>query len=159
MKIVIHAIGHFKESYWISAEKEYLKRLQNYAEVDVVEYDDEAIPAKASPAIEEQIKRKESSKVLAKLKASDYVIALDLNAKEWDSVAFSSQLVKWFQSGGSVIHFVIGGSLGLSEEMKKRANVSWTLSSLTFPHQIARILLEEQLYRAFRIAHNEPYHK
>lgn len=159
MKIVIHAIGHFKESYWISAEKEYLKRLQNYAEVDVVEYDDEAIPAKASPAIEEQIKRKESNKVLAKLKTSDYVIALDLNAKEWDSVAFSSQLAKWFQSGWSVIHFVIGGSLGLSEEMKKRANVRWTLSPLTFPHQIARILLEEQLYRAFRIAHNEPYHK
>ena len=159
MKITIHAIGHFKESYWVSAQAEYLKRLRNYAEVEVIEYDDEPIPQKASESTENKIKEAESKKILAKLSSKDYVIALDLNAKEFDSITLSENLEKWLNLGGSNIHFVIGGSLGLSAEMKKRANVRWTFSPLTFPHQLARIILEEQLYRAFRIIHHEPYHK
>ena len=159
MKIYIHAIGHFKETYWVNAQAEYLKRLKNYADVEVIEYNDEPIPSKATEAIEEKIKNLECDKILSKLSNKDYVIALDLNGKSFDSVQLSGQLEKWFSLGGSTIHFVIGGSLGLSDEMKKRANVRWTFSPLTFPHQLARIILEEQLYRAFRINHNEPYHK
>ena len=159
MKIYIHAIGHFKETYWVNAQAEYLKRLKNYADVEVIEYNDEPIPSKATEAIEEKIKNLECDKILNKLNSKDYVVALDLNGKSFDSVQLSEQLEKWFYLGGSTIHFVIGGSLGLSDEMKKRANVRWTFSPLTFPHQLARIILEEQLYRAFRISHNEPYHK
>lgn len=159
MKIFIHAIGHFKENYWVLAEAEYLKRLRKYSEVEVIEYNDEPIPSKSSPSIDEKIKEVECDKILSKLSNNDYVVCLDLNGKCFDSVSLSLELQKWFSLGGSSIHFVIGGSLGLSEKMKKRANVRWTFSPLTFPHQLARIILEEQLYRAFRIAHNEPYHK
>ncbi len=159
MKIVIHAIGHFKENYWISAQEEYLKRLRKYADVEVIEYNDEPIPNKASASIEEKIKETECDRILNKLSNSDYLVCLDLNGKSFDSVSLSNELEKWFSLGGSAIHFVIGGSLGLSDKMKKRANVRWTFGPLTFPHQLARIILEEQLYRAFRIAHNEPYHK
>ena len=159
MKIFIHAIGHFKEKYWISAQEEYLKRLSKYADVEVIEYNDEPIPNKASEIIEEKIKETECDRILNKLSGSDYLVCLDLNGKTFDSISLSKELEKWFSLGGSSIHFVIGGSLGLSEKMKKRANVRWTFSPLTFPHQLARIILEEQLYRAFRISHNEPYHK
>lgn len=159
MKIYIHAIGHFKETYWVNAQAEYIKRLKNYTDIEVIEYDDDPIPNKATGSIEEKIKNSECAKILSKLTNRDYVVCLDLNGKTFDSVELSNQLEKWFLLGGSNIHFVIGGSLGLSDEMKKRANVRWTFSPLTFPHQLARIILEEQLYRAFRIAHNEPYHK
>ncbi len=159
MKIIIHAIGHFKESYWVNAQREYLKRLKNYADTEVIEYDDEPIPTKASEGIEEKIKNVECDKILNKFNARDFVVALDLKGKSFDSVQLSDQLEKWFSLGGSTVHFVIGGSLGLSDQMKKRANVLWTFSPLTFPHQLARIILEEQLYRAFRISRHEPYHK
>ncbi len=159
MKILIHAIGHFKESYWANAQAEYLKRLRSYAEVEIIEYNDEPIPSKASEALEIKIKDIECDKILNKINGKDYVVALDLNGQSFDSLSLSNQLEKWFSLGNSTINFVIGGSLGLSDKMKKRANVRWTFSPLTFPHQLARIILEEQLYRAFRIAHNEPYHK
>ena len=159
MKIVIHAIGHFKESYWKEAQKEYEKRLKGYASLEIVEYDDVAIPVKATEAVEEEVRSKEGKKILSALKPNDFLVLLDLHGPQLDSVALSQKLEEWFVRGSSTIHFAIGGSLGFSAEMKKRGNAVLTLSELTFPHQIARILLLEQLYRSFRILHHEPYHK
>ena len=107
----------------------------------------------------EEIKNKEGKKMLEKVKPGDFVIALDLNQKEYTSEEFSSQMERWLVAGGSSITFLIGGSLGLSEECKKRANVSVSFGKMTFPHQLARVMLLEQIYRSFKIAHHEPYHK
>ena len=159
MKITLYVIGHLKEAYWKSACEEYIKRLKNYADIKVVEVDDIGYKEGAGLAIETQVKDKEGEKVLEKLKPSDYLCALDLNAKEYDSVEFSEHLEKMFMMGGSHVSFVIGGSLGLSDALKKRANERLSLSKMTFPHQMTRLILLEQLYRAFRIAHHEPYHK
>ena len=159
MKITLYVIGHLKEAYWKSACEEYIKRLKNYADIKVVEVDDIGYKEGAGLAIETQVKDKEGEKVLEKLKPSDYLCALDLNAKEYDSVEFSEHLGKMFMMGGSHVSFVIGGSLGLSDALKKRANERLSFSKMTFPHQMTRLILLEQLYRAFRIAHHEPYHK
>ena len=159
MKITIYAIGHLKEAYWKSACDEYLKRLKNYADVKIVEVDDIGYKEGSSIAIETQVKDKEGERVLEKLKPGDYLCGLDLNCKEYDSLSFSEHLEKMFTMGGSHISFVIGGSLGLSNALKKRANERLSFGKMTFPHQMTRLILLEQLYRAFRIAHHEPYHK
>lgn len=159
MKITILAIGHLKEAYWKAACAEYIKRLSPFAEVSVVEYDDVACPEGASEIEMAAIKEKEGSRVLKSLKPNEYLCALDLNKKEYDSLSFSSHLMGMLERAGSHLYFVIGGSLGLSDSLKKRANESITLSQLTFPHQMTRLILLEQLYRAFKIAHHEPYHK
>jgi 23S rRNA (pseudouridine1915-N3)-methyltransferase len=159
MKITLYVIGHLKEAYWKSACEEYIKRLKNYADIKVVEVDDIGYKEGAGLAIETQVKDKEGEKVLEKLKPSDYLCALDLNAKEYDSVEFASFLDKSFALGGSHLTMAIGGSLGFSEEVKKRANARISFGKLTFPHQLARVMALEQIYRAFRILNNEPYHK
>ncbi len=159
MKITIHAIGHLKETYWKAAEAEYLKRLNPYAQTEVREYDDLPSKQNATPAEETKVKEKECEQILRHLKGSDFVVILDLGHEQLTSEVLSESLTKWFELSGSSIHFVIGGSLGLSAEMKRRANARLCLSKLTFPHQLARIVLLEQLYRSFRIARNEPYHK
>ena len=112
-----------------------------------------------SPKEEAEIKEKEGTRVLQKIKSGDYVIAMDLNQKEFDSISFSSYLENAFVKGRSSLIFLIGGSLGLSDALKARANDSISFGKMTFPHQLSRIMLLEQLYRAFRIAHHEPYHK
>ena len=159
MKVTIYCIGKLKESYWKQAEEEYAKRLKGYVDLEIVELPDFPIPMNASATEEEEIRQKECGRVLMKLKPSDYLIALDLGKKEYDSPSFASVIEKSFVRGGSSIHFVIGGSLGLSKEIKARANESISFSPMTFPHQLARIMLLEQLYRSFRILHHEPYHK
>ena len=159
MKIVIHAIGHLKETHWKAAEAEYLKRLQPYASTEVREYDDFPSSPKASLADETKVKERECEQILRHLKPSDFVVILDLGHEELTSEELSESLMRWFAVSGAAIHFVVGGSLGLSDEMKRRANARLCLSKLTFPHQLARIVLLEQLYRSFRIARNEPYHK
>lgn len=159
MRITIYVIGSLKESYWKEAEKEYLKRLSPYAKTEVLEFPDFPTKEGASSKEEEAVKEKESQKILAKLRPNDYVILLDLHKQEYESEAFSEHLMRSFERGASHLHFVIGGSLGLSESLRKRGNESLALSKLTFPHQMTRIILLEQLYRAFRIAHHEPYHK
>ncbi len=159
MKISVYCVGKLKESYWKDAVQEYKKRIEGYAKIDIFEAPDFPTPEKASPAQEEEIKNKEGKKMLEKIKPGDYVIALDLNQKEYTSEEFSSQMEKWLVSGGSSVSFLIGGSLGLSEECKKRANASVCFGKMTFPHQLARVMLLEQIYRSFKIAHHEPYHK
>lgn len=159
MKIRIFVIGKLKEPYWREAEKEYLKRLNPYAKVEIIELPDLPSKENASPKEEEETKRKEGSQVLSKLKPSDYLIALDLNKEEPSSEELAKSLMKWMQLGGSNISFVIGGSLGLSDELKKRANASISISRLTYTHQMTRVILLEALYRSFKINAGEPYHK
>ena len=159
MKINVCCVGKLKENYWKYAVSEYSKRIEGYAKLEIFEAPDFPTPEKASPAIETEIKNKEGKRMLERVKPGDFVVALDLNQKEYTSEEFSSQMEKWLIEGGSSITFLIGGSLGLSEECKKRANASVCFGKMTFPHQLARVMLLEQIYRSFKIAHHEPYHK
>lgn len=159
MKINIYCVGKLKENYWKEAVNEYKKRIDGYAKLEIIEVPDSPTPEKASLAQEEEIKIKEGKKMLERVKPGDFVIALDLNQKEYTSEEFSLHMEKWLVAGGSSISFLIGGSLGLSEECKKRANASVCFGKMTFPHQLARVMLLEQIYRSFKIARHEPYHK
>ena len=159
MKIRILAVGKLKDNYLVEGCLDYLKRLRKFADVTIEEFPDLPTIESPSEVVKETIREKECEKVLNKIKAKDYVVLLDLGGKELTSLDLSSELSKWFTRGGSEIVFVIGGSLGLSEEMKKRGNAVFTLSKLTFTHGFARLLLLEQIYRAFKIIHHEPYNK
>ena len=127
--------------------------------MDIEEVDDLPSSKDDSPAEMEEVKNKENAKLLSKIKPNDFVVLLDLGKEQPDSVELSSRLEKWMRDGGSSITFVIGGSLGLSAEMRKRGNATLTLSKLTFTHQMTRVILLEQIYRSFKILRNEPYHK
>lgn len=157
MKIRIFAVGKIKDFYKLGVE-EYLKRLQPYVKCEIIEAKDE--PISDSPHESEITKAKEieCSRVLKLLKPNDYVISLDLNQKEYTSEEFASFIDKKIQEH-SVINFVIGGSYGLSKQMKERANTSISLSKFTFLHQMSRLILLEQIYRSYKILSNETYHK
>lgn len=157
MKIRIFAVGKIKDFYKLGVE-EYLKRLQPYVKCEIIEVKDE--PISDSPHESEITKAKEieCSRVLKLLKPNDYVISLDLNQKEYTSEEFASFINKKIQEH-SVINFVIGGSYGLSKQMKERANTSISLSKFTFLHQMSRLILLEQIYRSYKILSNETYHK
>ena len=159
MRIRLLVVGHLKEQYWKEAEGEYLKRLLPYAKVDIEEVDDLPCPKNASVSEMETVKEQENAKILAKLRPNELAVLLDLGHEQHDSVELANDLEKWMKDGGATIAFVIGGSLGLSNAMRKRGNATLTLSKLTFTHQMTRIILLEQIYRAFKILHNEPYHK
>lgn len=159
MKIRIIAIGSLKEAFYTLAANEYSKRIKPYCDLEIIEIADERIVDKASDKEIEIIKNKEGEKVLRKLKDSDYVVALDLHQKTYNSLDFAEHLNTMFIKGQSTITFLIGGSLGLSNSLKQRANEAITFSELTFPHTLMRIILLEQIYRAFKINHNETYHK
>lgn len=159
MKYTILCVGKVREKFFTGAIQEYIKRLSRYGEASIVEVADEKTPDTASEAEEKQIKEIEGKRLLAKVRDSMYVIALDLKGKEYDSVSFSQMLSQKKTHGKSHIAFVIGGSLGLSEEVIKRADERVCFSKMTFPHQLMRVILLEQLYRACRIEMNEPYHK
>lgn len=159
MRYSILCVGKIKESFFAEAVVEYKKRMSRYGKVDIIEVTDEKTPERASVAEEREIKRKEGERLLAKVKASMYIIALDLEGKDYNSVAFAKHLENCMLMGKSHIAFVIGGSLGLSEEVLARADERLCFSKFTFPHQLMRVILLEQLYRANRIIHHEPYHK
>lgn len=159
MKIKIYAIGKIKEQYLKLGIDEYKKRISAYANVEIIEVGDEPVKENPSQAEIEIVKNKECDKVLKLLKPSDYLIALDLTKNQPDSMQFASFLQKSFEKGGSAISFVIGGSYGLSNAIKQRANDTICLSNLTFLHQMTRLILLEQIYRAFKINNNEVYHK
>ena len=159
MNIRVICIGSLKEAYWKDACKEYLTRIKPYANIEMIECPDFPSKDGATVSMEEQVKEKEAERVLKLLKPQDYVISLDLNQKEYESPSFATQMEDWLVKGGSSIAFLIGGSLGLSDSLKKRANASFSFGKMTFPHQLARVMLLEQIYRGFRILHHEPYHK
>jgi 23S rRNA (pseudouridine1915-N3)-methyltransferase len=159
MQYTILCVGKIKERFFSDAIKEYEKRLSRYGKMSILEVADEKTPDGASPAAEEQIRKKEAERLLASIRDNMYVIALDLNGKEYDSVAFSKHLDTLMVGGKSHIAFVIGGSLGLHDSLLDRADESVCFSKMTFPHQLMRVILLEQLYRANRIRNHEPYHK
>ena len=159
MKIKIFAIGKIKEKYLKEGINEYLERIKPYSQIEIVEVNDEPIVDNPHPSEIKKAIDTEGSRVLKLLKPNDYLIGLDLNKKEFSSPEFAEHLNKKFVAGGSNISFVIGGSYGLSDELKQRCNDSISLSKMTFLHQMTRLILLEQIYRAFKINRNETYHK
>ena len=159
MKITCVVVGKIKEKYFTDAIKEYSKRLSRYCKLEIVELADEKTPDGASEAEEVAIREKEGERILKALKDDAYVIALDIEGKMLDSVELSQKIDRLGVSGTSHIAFVIGGSLGLAPAVMKRADYALSFSRMTFPHQLMRVVLLEQLYRSYRILKNEPYHK
>ena len=159
MKITCVVVGKIKEKYFTDAIKEYSKRLGRYCKLEIVELADEKTPDGASEAEEQAIREKEGERILKTLKDDAYVIALAIEGKMLDSVELSRKIESLGISGTSHIAFVIGGSLGLAPAVMKRADFAFCFSRMTFPHQLMRVVLLEQLYRSYRIMKNEPYHK
>ncbi|HEY4565998.1 23S rRNA (pseudouridine(1915)-N(3))-methyltransferase RlmH [Planococcaceae bacterium Storch 2/2-2] len=159
MNITIASVGKVKEKYLKLGIAEFEKRLRPYAKVSIVEVADEKAPEQLSPVEMERVKEKEAERLLAKIGATEHVIALDLGGQMMTSEQLAERLDSLATYGKSKVTFVIGGSLGLHERMLQRADESLSFSKMTFPHQLMKLILLEQVYRAFRINHNEPYHK
>ena len=158
LNIRIICVGKFKEKYWEAASAEYMKRLGAYCNVSVIEVKEEKLPAHASRADEENVIIKEGKSILDKIAAGDYVIALDIVGKELSSEDLAAKIAETSFTS-STMDFVIGGSLGLSKDVKSRAALRLSFGRSTLPHQLARIVLLEQIYRAFKINAGETYHK
>ncbi len=159
MKITILCVGKIKERYFTDAITEYTKRLSRYATVQIIEVPDEKTPDGASAAEEQQILQVEGERLLKHMQGDAYRVVLAIDGTMVDSVELSQRMEKITVSGVSHIQFIIGGSLGLSKEVQKKADWKLSFSKMTFPHQLMRVILLEQIYRAFRIRNNEPYHK
>lgn len=159
MKITVIAVGKIKEKFYTDAITEYSKRLSRYCRLEVIQVADEKTPDGASEAQERQIKEKEGSRILAQIKDGAYVIALAVQGTMLSSEQLASKLNKLGVDGQSQIVLIIGGSLGLSDEVLKRADYHLSFSPMTFPHQLMRVILLEQIYRSYRIISGEPYHK
>lgn len=159
MNISIITVGKLKEKYLINGINEYIKRMGPYAKVDVIEVPDEKAPEQLSEAEMVQVKEKEGERILAKVAQDAYVIALAIEGEMWSSEKLAKELDKLATYGRSKVAFIIGGSLGLSTAVMQRADAKLSFSKMTFPHQLMRLVLVEQVYRAFRINRNEPYHK
>ena len=159
MKITILCVGKIKEKFYRDAIAEYEKRLSRYCKLEIVEVQDEKTPDHASENEELLIKEKEAERMEKYLKDGAYVIALAIDGRQLDSVELSEKLAQLGTAGTSHIIFVIGGSLGLSDRILKRADYRLSFSKMTFPHQLMRVILLEQIYRGYRIMNHEPYHK
>ena len=158
LNIQIICIGKLKETYLKSAIDEYNKRLSRYCKLDILELPDEKIPEKINIKLADEIKSKECNNILNHIKKDSYVIALDLKGKQFTSEEFSSQIEK-ISMNASHITFIIGGSLGLTNELLNNCNQSICFSKMTFPHQLIRVFLLEQIFRAFKIITGETYHR
>ena len=159
MKVDIVTVGKVKEKFYREAIEEFAKRLSKYCKLQIIEVADEKTPDGASLALEEQIKAKESEKLLKIIKEEAFVFTLEIGGKKYDSVGFSNKIEDLGIQGKSHIQFVIGGSLGLHKSVLDKSDFAISFSDMTFPHQLMRVILLEQIYRAFRIMNNEPYHK
>lgn len=159
MKITIIAVGKIKEKYFTGAVEEYRKRLGRYCKLTITELADEKTPDGASPAQERQIKEKEGERILKAISDGAYVIALAIEGRTLNSRQLADRMEHLTVQGESHLIFIIGGSLGLDGRVLARADELLSFSAMTFPHQLMRVILLEQIYRSFRIIHNEPYHK
>lgn len=159
MNITIVAVGKLKEKYLKQGIEEYLKRLSSYAKVNIVEVADEKAPENLSEAEMEAVKRKEGERILSQIKPDMFVMTLEISGKMLDSEQFAAKMDELATYGKSKIAFVIGGSLGINPDVQKRSDLALSFSKMTFPHQLMRLVLLEQVYRAFRIVRKEPYHK
>ena len=159
MNISIITVGKLKEKYLKQGIAEYTKRLSAYAKIEEIELADEKAPENLSESDMLIVKQKEGERILAKISPDTHVIALASEGSMKSSAPLAANLARWATYGKSKIAFVIGGSLGLSDDVMKRANETLSFSKMTFPHQLMKLILVEQIYRAFRINRNEPYHK
>lgn len=159
MKITVIAVGKIKEKFFRDAISEYEKRLSKYCKLSILEVSDEKTPDQASETVNQQILAKEGERIRNLIPKDSYVIPLAIEGKKYDSVGFADMIRKNTVSGVSHITFIIGGSLGILEEIKKSSDQMISFSDMTFPHQLMRVVLLEQIYRAFRIINGEPYHK
>ena len=159
MNVKILCVGKIKESFYRDAISEYKKRLSKYCSLEIVEVADEKTSENSSDIEIDIIKAKEGERILKHIKERDFVISLAIEGKEMDSVSFSKYIENLTISGNSNIIFIIGGSLGLSNEVLNKSDFKISFSKMTFPHQLMRVILLEQIYRAMRIKNNEPYHK
>lgn len=159
MNIDIICVGKIKESYFRDGIAEYTKRLSRYCKISIIEVADEKTPDGQSEALDEKVKTIEGDRILKSIKNNTFVVLCDLNGKMLNSVDLSEYINELGVRGISDIAFVIGGSLGVSEEVRNRADFKLCFSKMTFPHQLMRVILLEQIYRAYRIMNNEPYHK
>ncbi|HSH36697.1 23S rRNA (pseudouridine(1915)-N(3))-methyltransferase RlmH [Schnuerera sp.] len=159
MNIKIIAVGKIKEKYIREGIKEYSKRLSKYCNLEIIEVADEKAPEKLSKKDMEIIKNKEGAKLLSKIPQNSFIISLEIEGKEISSEELSKKMKDIMISGINDITFIIGGSLGLSQEVRNKANYKLSFSKMTFPHQLMRVILLEQIYRGFRIMRGEPYHK
>ena len=159
MKITIVAPGKIKERFLEQGIAEYTKRLGRYCRLEIIQVADEKTPDGAGEALERQIREKEGQRILSHIRDGSYVIALAIRGTELSSEQLAEKLKRLGVDGVSQITFVIGGSLGLSDEVLKRADYTLSFSPMTFPHQLMRLILLEQIYRSYRIISGEPYHK
>ena len=159
MKITILGVGKIKESFMKEAIEEYSKRLGRYCDLEIIEVEDEKTSEKASEKEEELVRQREGERIMNRIPDGAYVVALAIGAKEYSSVEFAENINNLMIDGESHIVFIIGGSIGLSPEVLESADARVSFSRMTFPHQLMRVILLEQVYRAFRIIKGEPYHK
>ncbi|KFE42582.1 23S rRNA (pseudouridine(1915)-N(3))-methyltransferase RlmH [Staphylococcus agnetis] len=159
MKITIIAVGKLKEKYWKQAIAEYEKRLTAYTKVEIIEVPDEKAPENMSDKEIEQVKEKEGQRILAKIKPQSTVITLEIQGKMLSSEGLAKEMDQRMTQGASDFTFIIGGSNGLHQDVMKRSNFALSFSKMTFPHQMMRVVLLEQVYRAFKINRGEAYHK
>ncbi len=159
MKITLITVGKIKEKYLKDAITEYSKRLSKYCKLEIVEVADEKTPDQASEVLEEGIRNKEAERILKHIKDDMYVITLEIAGKMLTSEELSDKIENLGIQGRSSIAFVIGGSIGLGKEVLKRSDYALSFSKMTFPHQLMRVILLEQIYRSYRIIYREPYHK
>ncbi len=159
MKITIVCVGKIKEKFYRDALVEYTKRLSRYCSLSITEVADEKTKEQASDVECAIIKDREGERILKSIREDGYVITLAIDGKNLDSVELSKKIENLALTGKSNLYFVIGGSLGLSDEVMKRADYKLSFSRMTFPHQLMRVILLEQIYRSYRIINHEPYHK
>ena len=159
MKITVITVGKLKEKYLKDAIAEYSKRLSKYCKLEIVEVADEKTPDNASEFVEDSIRSKEAERILKYVKDDAYIITLEIGGKQLSSEELAEKIDKLGVQRTSHIIFIIGGSIGLGKEVLQKSNYALSFSKMTFPHQLMRVILLEQVYRSYRIMHNEPYHK
>ena len=159
MRITLITVGKIKEKYLRDAIAEYSKRLSRYCKLEIIEVADEKTPDQASEAVEENIRNKEGERILKHIRDDMYVITLEIGGKMLSSEEFADKINSLGLQGKSSIAFVIGGSIGLGKEVLRRSDYALSFSKMTFPHQLMRVILLEQVYRSYRIITGEPYHK
>ena len=159
MKITVITVGKIKEKYLKDAIAEYTKRLGKYCKLEIIEVADEKTPDNASSIVEESIRSKEADRILKYVKEDAYVVTLEINGKQLSSEELADKIETLGVQGTSHIIFIIGGSIGLGKEVLKKSNFALSFSKMTFPHQLMRVILLEQVYRSYRIINGEPYHK
>ena len=158
-RISIICVGRIKEKYWNEAIAEYTKRLSRYVKLDIIEVADEKTPDDAPPAVCEQIKKKEADRILENIDERARICTLEIKGRSFSSEELSEFIGRQGVEGINHIQFIIGGSLGLHESVLKKSQMAISFSAMTFPHQMMRVILLEQIYRSYRILNGEPYHK